>query len=324
MRITVAVTAKNEEATIAECLRSLITSIELAESESSARFDLVVVLDDCTDATEAIAGTFRRVTTVLSSGGLVEAQRTIGAREPFVIFSDADILVSPETIGKITQAMLSAPELQVAYPAKTPRKPARRTPLAFALHTYNLNDGFETKRSHFNGKLFAVRHWKIPTRADLSEKIDQLPRNPFYQFESGVLADDIYLSRSVLKEHGPGAIREIPDAQIHYQAAETFEGMHRYYRRMRMELERMNYLFPEFNPDISGHPKRRTDWARLRAADFSQQMGWLIFQTVFRICKLRYHLERIYFTHLSSRPCPFWPTVVETKTFSCSAGSRTE
>ncbi|MDF1739213.1 MAG: glycosyltransferase [Verrucomicrobiales bacterium] len=324
MRITVAVTAKNEEGTIAECLRSLISSIELAESTSAARFDLVVVIDDCTDATEAIAKTFPRVTAALSSGGLVEAQRTIGDREPFVIFSDADILVSPETIGKITEAMFSDPALEVAYPAKTPRKPARRTALAFALHTYNLNDGFETKRSHFNGKLFAIRHWHIPTRLELSARIDKLPDNPFYHFESGVLADDIYLSKSVLKEHGPGAIREIPDAQIHYQAAETFEGMHRYYRRMRMELERVSYLFPEFNTDTSNRPKRRTDWARLKTAGFTQQVGWFIFQAAFRLCKLRYHLERIYYSHLSSRPCPFWPTVVETKTFSCSVGNRTE
>ena len=320
MIITVAVTAKNEAGTIAECLQSLINSIERAESKGATRFNLIVVLDDCTDNTEAIAKTFPRVTITHSSGGLVEAQRSVGPLSPFVIFSDADIIVSSETIGKVTDAMLTDPNLQVAYPQKKPRNPARKTPLAFALHTYNLHDGFETKRNHFNGKLFAIRNWKIPTHEELSERIDSLPHDNFYHFESGILADDIYLSKSVLKEHGPDAIREIADALIHYQAPETFEGMHRYYRRMRMELERMSYLFPEFNATPSRHPKRRTDWDRLKTASFSQQMGWLIFQAVFRVCKLRYRLERIYYTRFSLRPCPFWPTVVETKTFSSNAG----
>ncbi len=318
MTITVAITAKNEAGTIAACLQSLIDSIEHAESESTSRFDLLVILDDCTDDTETIAKTFPRVTTTHSSGGLVRAQRSVANRDPFVIFSDADILVSPGTIGKVTEAMLSDPHLQVAYPQKRPRKPARRSPLAFALHTYNRHDGFETKRNHFNGKLFAIRNWRIPTGEALADRISSLPRDNFYRFEEGVLADDIYLSKSVLKEHGPNAIREIAGTQIHYQAPETFEGMHRYYRRMRMELERMSYLFPEFNGTPSRHPKRRTDWDRLRRAGFSQQIGWLIFQAAFRICKLRYVVERHYYTHLSSRPCPFWPTVVETKTFSAN------
>lgn len=324
MTITIAVTAKNEAGTIGACLQSLITSIEKAEAVNSSRFDLIVVLDDCTDGTEAIAKTFPRVTATHSSGGLVQAQRSVGTRPPFVIFSDADILVSPETIGEITEVMLADSDLQVAYPQKKPLKPARKSPLAFALHTYNLHDGFETKRSHFNGKLFAIRSWHIPTREALADKIEPLPPSNFYYFESGILADDIYLSKSVLKDHGPDAIREVTEAQIFYQAPETFEGMHRYYRRMRIELERMSYLFPEFNPNTSKHPKRQTDWERLKAAGLFQQMGWLIFQAVFRVCKLRYRLERYYYTHLSSRPCPFWPTIVETKTFSSNAGSPKE
>ncbi len=255
MTITVAITAKNEAETIAANLRSIQIAIREAEAQLSVNYELVVVLNDSTDATESQIPA--DVSVLKTSGGLVEAQRAVADRPPFVIFSDADIIVGPTAIAEVTEAMLAAPNLQVAYPQKKPLRPQRRTVLAEALHTYNCNDGFETKRSYFNGKLFAIRNWRIPTK-------EELPRLPevdrFLDLDAGVLADDIYLSKSILAEGGVDAIRETTGS-IWYRAPETFDGMYRYYRRMRMELARVARLFPDLRWP-QGPPPGWQSWRR--------------------------------------------------------------
>jgi len=209
MKITIAITAKNEERTIVDTIQSLQQSIEVVESQiNDVCYELVVVLNDTTDQTESRVPD--GVAVIKTRGGLVEAQRALQ---------------------EVTLAMIDEPELRVAYPLKVPFSPVRKSILASALYTYNLRNGFETKRSHFNGKFFAIRHWSIPERSAFSH----FPPDGFLSLRDGVLADDIYLSKSILAESGKGAIRET-SGMIHYRAAETFGGMYRYYRRMRIRV----------------------------------------------------------------------------------------
>jgi len=81
-RIIVAVTAKNEAAAIGSCLRSLLASVREAEVRLPLAFRVVVILDDCTDATGEIARSFG-VETKVSTGGPVEA---ISPRRGFILF----------------------------------------------------------------------------------------------------------------------------------------------------------------------------------------------------------------------------------------------
>src|SRR5579884_3878026 len=91
--ITLAVMAKNEAAAIGDCLRSILLAVSRAEACMPVNIRVVSILDDCTDETETIVRGFPRVEVMHSSGGLVEAQRRVANTRPFVIFSDADILV---------------------------------------------------------------------------------------------------------------------------------------------------------------------------------------------------------------------------------------
>ena len=95
MILPLTVAAKNEEQSLGPCLDALLIAVRYAAKQGIA-FDLRVVLDDCTDDTEAVARA-RGVRTLRASGGKVEAQRE-GLREglpagspdpPIGVFVDA-------------------------------------------------------------------------------------------------------------------------------------------------------------------------------------------------------------------------------------------
>lgn len=308
--ITVGITARNEAACIAATLHGLLESAAHAEAMSVARFEFVAVLDECTDGTEAVVRGFPQVRILHSRGGLIEAQRHLAQSRPFVIYSDADLLVEREVLGELAAAMLAEPSLQVAYPRKRPLPPRRRGLMAAALHCYNRVEGFQTRRAYFNGKLFAIRDWRAPTLAELAPRLAALPLDRFYDFHAGLRVDDIWLSRDLLTRHGPAALREVEHVCIHYRPPETFTGMYRIYLRMRREIERLDRMFPE---SIPAHQPRGFDAAAYRAAPWRDRWLWHVFHAALRVCRWRYALERFYYQRLSSTPISAWKPVTETK-----------
>jgi len=312
--ITVAVTAKNEAAAIADCLRSLLAAVRRAEAMLPLRLQVVAILDDCTDSTEAIVRTFPEVSITHSSGGLIEAQRLVANTPPFVIFSDGDILVGESALVAVCRAMLETPILQVAYPRKIPLPPQRRSLLAAALYCYNRVNGFQNARRYFNGKFFAIRDWRVPTLEELQPRFALLSRDGFYDFHSGMRIDDIYLSRDILRRYGPEAIRETSEGEIFFRPPESFSGMYHTYRRMRREIERLNILFPETAPV---HQRRQYDRDAERRAALRDRLLWRWFRVWLGVCVARYHLEKLYYRHFASSPSPAWPTITETKTALC-------
>lgn len=313
MLITLAVIAKNEEQAISACLHSLLSDAVLAEADEGVSFDLVAVLDDCTDNTESIVRSFSRFRVIHSHGGIVEAQRKVANSSPFVIYSDADILLLPGTLSALIRVMKVDPELQVAYPAKAPLPLLSRGLVARALHTYNRVNGFQTKRRYFNGKLFAIRDWSMPTLQELKERLSALPTDRFYNFHAGMRVDDVYLSRDILKRYGKDAIREVDSALIHYQPPSSMQGMYRTYRRMRMEIERLDIMFPETKLTHLAYGVRSYDRAALRVASFRDVSDWYLFRLLLVLCILLYMLERLYYRHVSRSFCPAWAPILESK-----------
>ncbi len=309
-RICLALTARNEAQAIGACLRSVIRSVEVAEAHLPLRFDLVVIADDCTDQTAAIAQSFARVRVIVSSGGKLEAQRQVANTTAFVLYSDADIVLGENTVTAVCAAMLENPDLQVAYPLKKPLPPMRTSLLARALYCYNRVNGFQEPRRYFNGKFFAIRDWSAPSPGDLAPRLASLPPDRFYDFHRGMRVDDIWLSRDILRRYGAGAIREIDSSPIWYRPPETFTGMYRTYHRMRLEIERLNLLFPETRPV---HQHRGYDWAAVRQAPSADRWLWRIFRITLGVCRVRYRLTKFYYQHFSSAVCAPWPPIEETK-----------
>ncbi|HEU0124335.1 MAG TPA: glycosyltransferase [Bryobacteraceae bacterium] len=313
MTVPVGITARNEAANIEALLHSLRLSIERARQLLGVRYELHVLLNDNEDHTLDLLRGERDLTIWQTRGGLVEAQRALAAARkeaPFLLFTDADILVHPDTVGELTETMLTRPEVGIAYAEKYPILPVRSSLLARALYFYNLREGYQTRRNYCNGQCFAIREWRIPAPGELHW--DAAADNPFLHLAAGIRVDDIFLSRDLLRRAGPGAFHCTPSG-IQYRPPETLRGMFRKYQRMRLEIERLHHYFPETRPVHARWGQRRLDLERLRQAPAGEQFLYALFQAALLLCKTAYQTQRFYYSHLSSRPCPTWLPVRETK-----------
>lgn len=314
MNVPVVVAAKNEARAIARTLEALVAARAHAEARLPMRFDLVVVVDDSTDATASIARAFDRVAVLESHGGKVEAQRaglrhqtTSHGSPPFAVFCDADVVPSAEALFELASLLRDEASVQVATCRLRPLPPVRRTPLARALHTYNRRRGFSSQRTWFNGKLFAIRAWSIPEPASFPRR----EHDPFYEWERGIVAEDIYLSRIVVRDHGAAAIAETPRGEVAFRAPETWRGMNRYYRRMRRELERVDTLCPDTVEAHRAHGSRQQDL--LAAATWTERMHHTLFRAALGLCRAAYVTERAWVQRVTRTPRTYWPAIGETK-----------
>lgn len=312
--ITLAVTAKNEEKMIDLCLSSIEKAALQASKLRGISWDLWVILDDCEDNTEIIVKEHAAFQVLFSSGGLVEAQRQAlqKSKGEYIIFCDADINLEINTLIGLIDSM-SLPNAQVAYPRKYPIPPQKSSLIANALFTYNRVNGYQTPRKYFNGKCFAIRDWYFPHPAECEKRAGKLKPSKFYNFTSGMRIDDIWLSRYILKRYGPDAIIETDRGYIHYRPAETLSGMYHTYRRMRLEIERLDLLFPETKPTRKSGVNRKTDWRLIRKAATKDIFYWGVFHVSLRVCIFRYFVERFYYQHLSTKSCEAWIPIKESK-----------
>lgn len=308
--IPLAITARDEARAIGRCLDSLARAIAIAEARLPIAIAPLVVLDDTTDATGAIAAA-RGVPAIRSTGGKVEAQRAGLRPGPFNVFADADIVVAPDTLAALCEAMLDEPRLAIAVPPKHPLPPRRRwSPLARALHVYNARRGFSAQRTWFSGKLFAIRAWAMPDAREIARRARALPARPFAGYGEPLRVDDIYLSRAIVHAHGPDAIRETARGALWFRAPETLGGMYRYYRRMRRELERIDALFPELAPTQRAYGTRR---ATLAGASVGARAAYGTFQVALAACRVAYRAERFAVDRLGVPAGDPWPAIAETK-----------
>jgi len=302
--IPVGITARNEAKSILALLASLRVSVARAEAACGLHFELHVLLNDNEDHTVSLLGGQPDLTIWHTYGGLIEAQRAlVDARPdaPWILFTDADIRIHPDTVTELSRAMQDHPAVEIAYAEKYPLPPRRRTLLAQALYYFNLREGYQTKRLYCNGQCFAIRRWQIPKPAQL--QWDPSADNPFLHLAAGIRCDDIFLSLGRV----PEALRCTPSG-IQYRPPETLQGMFRKYQRMRLELERMACFFPRERPR-----GRRLDRTLLRRAPWREQALYGLFQTALLLCKAAYCWQRAYYSRWAKTPCPTWRPVEETK-----------
>ena len=312
MTIPIGVTARNEAKNILALLESLRAAIARASSDLGCRYEIHVLLNDNDDNTpDLLRGAGIRIWNTY--GGIVEAQRKLaesfGSEAPFLVFSDADILIEPDALLEVSRAMLCSPEVEVAYAEKYPIPPLRRTPLARALYFYNLREGYQTTRHYFNGQFFAIRRWNIPRRESLAW--DRALDNRFLNLEAGIRLDDIYLSRDLLNRVGPEGIRCVA-AGIRYHAPQTLWGMFRRYQRMKLEIERLNCYFPATGSTHRKFGRRRLDTGQLRRAPVSEKLYYGLFRLALILCQIAYFAQKTWYTHVARTPCPTWSPVKET------------
>ena len=253
--IPVVVCSTPHEHGLREALTALMAAIEHAEaSDEALRYELLIVLTDFHTTVADVARSFERTELLMTHGNLIAAQRTAVQARPdadFLIFVDADIWVNPGSVLAITRAMQADPGLRVAAARKRPLDPSRWTPISRAIYAYAASAGFGRQGRFFNGRMFAIRKWNVPTAEELIAQRGPLAQDPFLRLETGIWGDDVFISLRVVYEDGPEAMVTLPNATAWFRPPETFDGLYRMYRRLRMHTDRVRALYPEY---IVAHP----------------------------------------------------------------------
>jgi hypothetical protein len=80
-----------------------------------------------------------------------------------------------------------------------------------------------------------------------------------------------------------------------------------------LEIERLHCYFPKTKPAHQKWGRRRTDRTLLVQAPREEKLYYAIFQTALLLVKAAYAIQRQWYMRYSTRPCPTWAPVIESK-----------
>jgi glycosyltransferase involved in cell wall biosynthesis len=325
--LSIGVAARNEEATIAQTLRSIEVALDAVPGPVAA--EVIVAVNGCTDRTREVAERYAAehsggvsIQVIESAPGLIEAQRAIArlARsEEHLILVDADCVLDPGCLRELARVMAEHPEAEAAWASMVPADHDGRP--GFLRVVYNFADyhpDVVVRGRHLCGRAFAIRRydvaWRSPHRlADVDRRTAA-----YLRLELGPVSDDSYLSRAIIDRHGTGAIRHAPAARVLFQPIPRLRDFARAQRRKTYEAHRLDLLFPEYRSLRGRHFRRRIDpagYARLRPAQRLQCRLYVLLYAAFgRLAAVRLAgglaLLRL---GVPLRPCEVWPVVAGTK-----------
>lgn len=319
------VAARNEERTIFRTLSSIQQSVSsLAEKR---RCELIVVINGCTDDTEAEVNRFLNsqvpdspfYSTQLmhSSPGLIEAQRCAveasQLRGP-ILFFDADVILSANCVGEFLRA-LENPAVQVAY-AKNIAVCSKPSIFSMAVNFHHLVRDVRTPRRYFHGRAFAVRSYPEHATPD-HRALRVLGRYRFLQLEKGPQVDDVYLSRVFAHAYGPDCMRECRQTAVYFTPITSLRDFYCGVRRLFFEIRRLNLLFPEHCYLQDTIFVRRIDPHQLSALPLRQKAALWTGNLIERGCRAAVRLE--FSARVMLEKCALggnatlWPILTSTK-----------
>ncbi len=282
MKVAIGVCARNEEACIIQTLDSILVSAARIENLD---WSLFVCANGCTDTTVDLVRSWwkgnpgcKGTLVVLDQANLVEAQREIvniskAAGYSSIIFFDADVVVDPLCIGALLNAA-QADEVQAVYAVSVPITRDKRTLIERALNQYDLSSSVFTERKHLHGRGFLIKDWYIPMTS---------PK---------LVADDMYLSFSLLKKYGPQSIKKVPSAKVYFRQIISFTDFYKAYRRRSIELNKCLALFPEFKLLPADQINRRILWKKLFSESSRRLLLWFVLFFFKLVSRIRYAFEK--------------------------------
>ncbi|WP_327010337.1 glycosyltransferase family 2 protein [Dactylosporangium sp. NBC_01737] len=325
--LSIGVAARNEEATVAQTLRSIEVALSVLPAPVPA--EIIVAVNGCTDRTREVVEDYAAVPrggvtiqVIESAPGLIEAQRAIvrlARSEEHLILVDADCVLDPGCLRELIRVMAEHPEAEAAWASMVPADHDGRP--GFLRVVYNFADYHPDvihRGRHLCGRAFAVRHYDVAWRP-VHRTPDVDPRTAAYlSLERGPMSDDSYLSRVIIDRHGPGAIRHAAAARVHFQPIPRLRDFSLAQHRKTYEARRLDLLFPEYRGVRGRHFRRRIDpagYARLRPVQRLQcRLYVLLYALSARLAAVRLAaglaLLRL---GVPLRPCEVWPVVEGTK-----------
>lgn len=171
--LSIGVAARNEEATVAQTLRSIEVALSVLPAPVPA--EIIVAVNGCTDRTREVVEDYAAVPrggvtiqVIESAPGLIEAQRAIvrlARSEEHLILVDADCVLDPGCLRELIRVMAEHPEAEAAWASMVPADHDGRP--GFLRVVYNFADYHPDvihRGRHLCGRAFAVRHYDVAWR----------------------------------------------------------------------------------------------------------------------------------------------------------------
>lgn len=296
---TVGIACKNEENNIFSCLEHIESSLRHLNDRSNRSghrtHKVIICLNNCNDRTEEEIERFKKQSTLQikvteTGGNLVDAQRKIWelAKARPVVFIDADTHISKNTFYKLIKPF-DDPNTAVSYIASS-HSYINSNNLISKIHKLYVSGKYLTKQHYFHGRIFAISDWSVPPKETIVGKAQNSPSNYLLKYGGGLMTDDIVLSTYILDKYGKSSIRRIPDDAVYSNAVANWGDWFKTYRRISIEVHKINGWFPEWNHLKSTH-YRRTDWSKWLESHNTDRWLWLIYAVIEKLWDFRISTE---------------------------------
>lgn len=305
--ILIGIPAKNEEKSIYDCLISLERS--LRHFNSSKDIDIIVGLHECVDhSKEKALLAFKRFNSPnillkcinVKGYSIVDVQNKIfkaGKKKyDYIVFLDADIVINKAHIKNLLNPLITNPNFHAAY-ANTIPIISKNSFIGRMMIVYDSFKNLRNKRLYINGKSFAVREWLLVKANRLAiNRAQNISGYHSLELQKGLLTDDIILSRLIVDKYGVKSIKEVLDAKVFYHPINSLPDLYKYNRRIRTDLIRLSFLFPEHEYIQKAYFRRKTVWGTFIKQNLSVKIYWLSFIFLNRVIniylKLRFALNQ--------------------------------
>jgi glycosyltransferase involved in cell wall biosynthesis len=320
--ISLAICLKNEETTIVNSIKSLISASIKIESDFNVHY--YVCFNGTTDSSKDLVNKWLTENNHLSrfkvidlkEGNLVEAQRVVvkdaeNLKCGYFGFFDADIIIDENSIKEMIDVFNRNKDTIVVYASSKPiLREGKETFLERVMNIYDCGTTIYSERKYLHGRAFITKEWSIP------------------KTDPPLMVDDIYLSFFYLSKYGNKSIKRSPNSVVGFLQIRSFKDFYRVFRRRNIEVKKIITLFPEFKNLSSEQINRRIIWKKL----FSSKnfFMWMYFFLIKFISKYKLKLEQFWDplireqweTSISSKRTRIRPLLVLIEGLDCS-GKKT-
>lgn len=281
-KVTISVCVKNEQATIINCLNSIIRSI--SDIKDPYLFKIIICFNGTVDNSRILVekwktkvGDIKIIIIDLPEGNLVSAQRAcMQSKEndgDYFAFFDADIILDSQCLSELL-CELSNPKVVVTYAISHPEYRKDESLIERTMNLYDKGPSIYSDRKHLHGRTFITKDWNIP------------------EVDPPLMVDDIYLSFYFLNKYGASSIKRVASAIVYFHQIRSWSDYYRVYRRRNIELHKCLALFPEFSDTPKDQINRQIIWKKFWEAPINNKFLWLMLFIYKRIASLKYNYDK--------------------------------
>ena len=274
--VTIGISVRNESQTILPFIQSLL----LAATKAAGKFELetIVCVNGSTDNSHEVLTNISNskkfsclnLSVTRSRPGKIEAQKSIAQTrklDGYMCFLDADILVQDSILVELHNALSKNMDLKIAYASPRYLSSQSSNFVEWVHDLPNRDHDILTPRKYFHGRAFMLRSATILLEALSLKRSKLIGRKyrlvrEYLELERGPLIDDVFLSRFVVHKYGVKSIAEVSQTRVYAVPPHTLLDWYQGWRRVFIEIRRLNLMYPEHRYIQNMHFLRRVRISR--------------------------------------------------------------